>query len=60
MVDLYSKDPEFLNEFFSCIYFCGEELLISSESLLVFSKPHGQGQIRCCRLCFVQKNNHPK
>lgn len=45
---------------FFCIYFCGEELLISSEPLLVFSKPDGQGQIRCCRLCFVQKNNNPK
>lgn len=45
---------------FFCIYFCGEELLISSEPLLVFSKPDGQGQIRCCRLCFVRKNNNPK
>lgn len=61
MVGLDLKDVGFLKwDFFFLIYFCREELLISSEPLLVFSKPDGQGQIRCYGLCFVLKNNNPK
>lgn len=56
MVDLDSTSARFFKmRFFP--YFFLQGRTITSEPLLVYLEPDRQGQIRSCRLYFVQKSN---